>query len=227
MSELSFLGHTYRYNSDPTYFGIEHERIACEKAWSLIKEDDIVFDIGAQYGTWTLPAAATKKPRHVYAFEPYRPFFNGLSDNINCNEEDIKSRITAVCIGFDKKKRKNVPYSEFTVSTMEGANKDKAIDVITLDKYVSENNIEKVNHIKIDVDGPELNILKGGKETIKRFKPNIAIEEHNVIVPNISLLIYKFLVFELEIEYSLETVPVFNPNDRSIFPHCRHTLYWI
>lgn len=226
MSELSFLGNTYRYNDDQTYFNIEHERIAYERAWSLIKEDDIVLDIGAQFGTWTLPAA-TRKPRQVYAFEPYRPFFDKLNGNISCNEEDIRSRITSVCIGFDKEERTNVPYSEFTVSTMEGGNKDKMIDVTTLDKYVSENNIEKVNHIKIDVDGPELNILEGAKDTIKRFKPNIMIEEHNFIVPNISVSIFKFLVYELQIEYSLESIPIFSSIDRSIFPQCRHAFYWI
>lgn len=225
MHELSFIDSTYRYNTDQTYFGIEHEMIACKKAWSLIKEDDIVFDIGAQYGTWTLPAA-TRKPRQVYAFEPYGPFFNGLVDNINCNEEDIKSRITPVCIGFDKSKKKNVPYSDFTVSTMGDGNKDKSIDVTTIDKYVSENNIEKVNHIKIDADGPELNILKGGKETIKRFKPNISIEEHNFIVPNVSASIYKYLVFELRIEYSMESIPIIDINNKSIYPTCRHALYW-
>jgi FkbM family methyltransferase len=230
MYESTFMGNRYRSITSTPYFGIEHENKAMERAWSLIKEDDIIFDIGAQYGVWTLPAAAAatvRKPRMVYAFEPYRPFFEKLKDNIKCNDKDIRKRITARCIGFDEKKRNNVPYSEDNVSTYLG-NKNSNINVTTIDLFVSKNNnIEKVNHIKIDVDGPELNILKGGKETIKRFRPNIAIEEHNGIVPNISVAIYQFLVFDLRIPYSLESIPIFNPNDRTTFPDCRHVLYYI
>lgn len=223
MNEYSILGKTCYHNSIPQLFEIKHEIDACERAWSLIKQDDIVFDIGAQYGTWTLPAAATMKPRQVYAFEPHEPFYDRLIENINCN--DFKSKITPVNIGFDKRKRKNVPYSESNVSTMEGIIKDKSINVIKLDDYVTENNIEKVNHIKIDVDGPELNILKGGQNTIKRFIPNIAIEEHNAIVPNISLAIYKYLVFTLRLPYNIESIGILG-DDRSTAPSCRHTLYW-
>ena len=45
----------------------------------------------------------------------------------------------------------------------------------TIDKFVEENNIEKIDYIKMDVEGAERNILEGAIKTIKKFKPSLAI----------------------------------------------------
>lgn len=222
---FSFLGKPYHSTGDQLLFTIPHEVKAMERAWSLIKKDDIIFDIGAQYGVWTLPAAVMS-PKHIYAFEPYKPFYDVLLTNIDSNNEGIRSRITPVNVGFYSRTRHNVPYAEEHVSIYEGGVKSQRLDYLTtIDKYVKENNIEKVNHIKIDVDGPELEILKGAKETLNRFRPNLAIEEHNAIVPNISTKIYKYIVFDLKLPYDVESIGIVG-GDRLTAPNCRHTLYY-
>ena len=48
-------------------------------------------------------------------------------------------------------------------------------NAITIDKFVEENNIEKIDYIKMDVEGAEKNILEGAIKTIKKFKPSLAI----------------------------------------------------
>ena len=48
-------------------------------------------------------------------------------------------------------------------------------NAITIDKFVEENNIEKIDYIKMDVEGAEKNILEGSIKTIKKFKPSLAI----------------------------------------------------
>ena len=45
----------------------------------------------------------------------------------------------------------------------------------TIDKFVEENNIEKIDYIKMDVEGAERNILEGAIKTIRKFKPSLAI----------------------------------------------------
>ena len=55
----------------------------------------------------------------------------------------------------------------------------KEVNVTTLDKYFSEeNNLEKLDFIKIDVEGLEWKVIKGGKELIKKFRPIIVAETH-------------------------------------------------
>jgi hypothetical protein len=50
----------------------------------------------------------------------------------------------------------------------------KEIEVVTLDEFVKENNLD-IGLIKLDVEGYELDVLNGAKETIKRFKPVVSI----------------------------------------------------
>ena len=48
--------------------------------------------------------------------------------------------------------------------------------VTTLDDYVAENNIARVNFIKIDVEGNEKNVLLGGREVLKKYHPVVYCE---------------------------------------------------
>ena len=50
------------------------------------------------------------------------------------------------------------------------------IHVTTLDHYVKRKNINRIDLIKIDVEGYELNVLRGGIKSIEKFKPILFIE---------------------------------------------------
>jgi hypothetical protein len=70
---------------------------------------------------------------------------------------------------------------------------------MTLDSFVKECGIERVDFIKIDAKGSEREIIKGAKETIKRFKPKMAIAAYHLpddkkVIPELVLSIrnYKF-----------------------------------
>ena len=145
----------------------------------LINEPDgAVLDIGANLGTFSIPLAK-KVPKHKYhAFEPQRIIYYQLCANTIINsldnvytyeaglsnqEADIELEVpdyaTEGNIGafsIDKETRKN----DYECSTK--GSKEKMI-LMTLDSVGFEN----VRLIKIDVEGHELEVLKGGIETIK------------------------------------------------------------
>jgi hypothetical protein len=50
------------------------------------------------------------------------------------------------------------------------------IDFLTLDDYIKMNNIDKVDFIKLDVDGYEYKVIRGGVDTIRKFRPVMIIE---------------------------------------------------
>jgi FkbM family methyltransferase len=54
------------------------------------------------------------------------------------------------------------------------------IKTVTIDAFVKENRIERVNFIKIDAEGAEREIIKGAKKTIKEFKP-MAISAYHLL----------------------------------------------
>ena len=51
--------------------------------------------------------------------------------------------------------------------------------IITLDEYVREKNLPRVDFIKLDVEGAELDVLKGAAATIARFKPILALSAYH------------------------------------------------
>jgi FkbM family methyltransferase len=145
----------------------------------LINEPDgIVLDIGANLGTFCVPLAK-KVSKHTYhAFEPQRiihyqlcanTFINGL-DNVHCHnfglsdkEErlmltmpDYASEGNIGAFSIDKEVREN----EYECTT-EG--RKEPMVVFTLDSGAHKN----VRLIKIDVEGHELEVIKGGIKTIK------------------------------------------------------------
>ena len=132
-----------------------------------VKNDAVVFDIGAFKGdtAYFFSKKCSNKAR-IYAFEP--------------DENNYKILLKIK----DKYKLNNVIASNILFSNLETEINFLSMDLnrpaikmksTTIDKFVEENNIEKIDYIKMDVEGAEKNILEGAIKTIKKFKPSLAI----------------------------------------------------
>ncbi|MDQ3681634.1 MAG: FkbM family methyltransferase, partial [Bacteroidota bacterium] len=65
-----------------------------------------------------------------------------------------------------------------TVPAQEGSN--NTITTISIDDYVAEKRIDKVNLIMIDVEGGEMQVLEGATNVIKTFRPVLIFENHSL-----------------------------------------------
>jgi len=139
----------------------------CEPA-----KEDIVIDAGACMGDTALFFEKyCGKQGTIYAFEPFESNFKVLGENIKRN--NLKN-IFAVKEGFmDMEGFLSMSGASGQASVRDNGN--YKIKVTTIDKFVERNNLSKVDFIKMDIEGAELKALKGGKNTIKRFKPKLAI----------------------------------------------------
>ncbi|TWT93514.1 hypothetical protein Pla100_40320 [Neorhodopirellula pilleata] len=54
------------------------------------------------------------------------------------------------------------------------------VDVLTLDDFVRSQAVDRIDLIKIDVEGYELNVLRGAKESLERFRPSIILEVNSI-----------------------------------------------
>ena len=132
-----------------------------------VKNDAVVFDIGAFKGdtAYFFSKKCSNKAR-IYAFEPDDYAFQILEkikDKYKLNNVITKN----ILLSNAEKEIDFVSMIENTPTIMKNA--------ITIDKFVEENNIEKIDYIKMDVEGAEKNILEGATKTIKKFKPSLAI----------------------------------------------------
>ncbi len=139
------------------------------KAWfsSHIKPHWIIFDVGANIGYYTIQFS--KLGHKVYAFEPTETV-KMLKENLahhRChNVEIIKAPV-----GAKQETREDLVYQIWGNEPVKNLWK-----FITLDAFVQEHGIVKLDCIKIDVDSYDLDVLKGAKETIKTLKPFVVFE---------------------------------------------------
>lgn len=153
----------------------------------LIRPGSVVIDIGANIGAHTLPLAACVGPTgRVVAVEPTRNAFERLSEQVKLNPE-LAPRITlrqAMLMGSPQATLAEKIYASWPLATPNEAHPGHGgvgvpttgATVTTLDDLVAELGLESVDCLKIDVDGHEVEVLRGASETLKRFKPLIFFE---------------------------------------------------
>jgi FkbM family methyltransferase len=148
--------------------------------FQMIKDDAVVFDIGANIGWYSLNIAKKYPSSNVVAFEPIPKTFDYLTENISLNE--VKN-IRINNLGLSNKAGEFVFYyyeggsGNASSANLTGGNDVKEIKckVTTLDEYATSENLS-VDFIKCDVEGAELLVFQGGIETIRRCTPIVFTE---------------------------------------------------
>lgn len=154
-------------------------RYRCPDIGVTIEPGDTVIDCGACWGDTALHAALDAGPGgEVYAFEFEPRNIDVLYKALDLNPH-LKDRVEVIQLAlWDESDlsldyRANGPRSRLLPqSTGEG---DAQADTITLDDFVDEQGLEKVDFIKLDIEGSEAKALRGARRTIERFRPKLAI----------------------------------------------------
>lgn len=147
------------------------------------KEGDIVVDIGAAFGFYTILASQMVGQKgRVIAIEPQPESFQMLNSNIKLNKlSNVKTLNYAVYSNETKLKLYNT-YSVLPERAVKNTSEYSEIKANTLDNLLFQiGNIDEVNWIKIDVEGAELEVLKGATNMLFKSKDlTILIEVHNL-----------------------------------------------
>jgi FkbM family methyltransferase len=142
----------------------------------FVKLGDVCIDIGANVGAISF-ALAKKVGAHgkVYSFEPGGFLFGRLVDNIRLNP-GYEKIICPFKVGFSDKKearfwnedKQNRGNASFLFLD---SNQDERVELISFDHLISEQNLDRLDFVKIDVEGMEYEVIKGAVETIRKYKP--------------------------------------------------------
>ena len=153
---------------------------------NVIKSGDIVVDVGANMGIHTLYFSRLVGPNgKVYSFEPDPTNFTLLKKNIvynQCNnvileQKAVSDKNSKVKLTMDE----NKSMAGHRISTIDSEKSFVYVDSITLDDYF-KNNLQ-INFLKIDAEGYDGYVIKGGHNLILSSKPlNITLEFHNEMI---------------------------------------------
>lgn len=172
-----------------------------------IKPNSIVLDIGSNYGQMSILWSKVKQGVQVYSFEASSYIFTILKKNIEINNANVKAFNNIVGNVSDKlayiSKSKLDKYTSYGSNklefTKEKKNSDK-IECIKIDDIAFNQNISVM---KIDVQGFDLHVLKGAKETIKKYEMPIIFEYDKELEKDFNYNFRDFQNFLEEIKYKI------------------------
>lgn len=139
---------------------------------------DTVIDVGAYVGMFTIKAALqVGKNGRVIAVEPAKPNLEYLRDNIG-GLDNVE--VIAVAVGASTGTGKlSLSHASPCHTMINNKGSKQQVLVVTLDDIVSGYKIKKVNYIKIDAEGYELEILEGATETLKTKGLKLAVASYH------------------------------------------------
>ncbi len=151
-----------------------------------VRPNTAVLDIGANIGIYAIPIAVAFSGVTVHAFEPNNVAVKRLSENSRLN--NLKNLKIHSCAVSDRTGESNF-YQFDEVTSLSSLSCDAAeihgkpavckVKVETVDHFLMDNPEQKVSLIKIDVQGSELEVLRGARGVIERNQPVILFEHED------------------------------------------------
>lgn len=141
-------------------------------------QSPVLFDVGANVGDYSLYLRQLFPSANIYAFEPAKSVFQELENKVN--EAGIKS----YNFGFSDSER-TVEFYCYTVEGNEASvlssidqrlptqvldvqtQRSEEIQVRTIDRFCAEAAVDRIDFLKIDVEGHELSVLRGAQRMLE------------------------------------------------------------
>jgi len=145
-------------------------------------EINTIFDVGANIGQFCCHASELFNRAKIYSFEPITETYDVL---INSTKNNLNINCFNIALGDEKGKEEVILQTNSTVNSLNPAvnirkNKDQDSQIIsieTLDSFCSENQIEKIDLLKIDTEGFDLYVLKGARHMLEKRQVNFIFIE--------------------------------------------------
>jgi len=183
MFKLSLKGMGINNAADYKISGEKHLLKLVFKQFS----NPVVFDIGANRGTYTLECLKINPNCKIYSFEPHPENFNILKKQAN------KHKFIPVNLGVSSENKEFILYgsekddegvfSSFHSEVLNDIYKEKPLEykvqAIKVEDFIKEKGIDHVNLMKIDTEGHNLEVLKGAKNLIDNGKIDVIQFEFN------------------------------------------------
>ena len=146
---------------------------------TILPHCDIVFDVGANIGDWTALALTLNPSLQIHCFEPSPITFQrlherNLKSSVTCNNFGLSSAPGETMLYvFDDCAGTNSLYKRQGLEDGWGLNEQQRVETVqldTLDAYFERAKVQVIDFMKVDVEGHELEVFKGGGGLLKQHK---------------------------------------------------------
>lgn len=185
---------------------------------NILSQGMVVFDIGANIGEISLCAAKRVGAEgKVYCFEPMPTLYEKLTHNLSVN---AMMHAFPIRLGVSKNTgvvpiyRADSNFSDGTIHEGLGTlypmdNRTTPvgeIQLVTLDAFCEEEHVQRLDLIKIDVEGAELDVLMGAEHVIRKYRPYLIIEIQSETAQASGVSPEEILDYLQLLEYSIFTI---------------------
>jgi FkbM family methyltransferase len=140
----------------------------------LLSKDSVMFDVGTNFGLYALTLADQGPGATIHCFEPNPITYARLTRNISLNPMR-NLRPHQLGLG-DWEGTASVVNNNDTNSGAASLAEGKGALITTLDLFCEKNQIQRIDVMKVDVEGFEARLLKGGLRSIAQFRPTMQFE---------------------------------------------------
>jgi FkbM family methyltransferase len=181
--------HGYSIEDDMFWLGLTHnnrEKQSIDLWQKLSAKSDVIFDIGANTGLFSLLSKSVNPKSQVYGFEPIDRTFQKYAANCRVNNYDVHCEPIALSDKTGVSYIYDLPVENLYSATLNQNFSDNHHDKVgqiktsiatkTLADYIEEKGIKRIDLMKIDVEMHEPEVLEGMKGYLKAFQPTILIE---------------------------------------------------
>jgi FkbM family methyltransferase len=163
----------------------------------------VVLDVGANIGYFTfLSARAVGWSGAVHAFEPTSYAYERMRRNLALNP-DLPQNMTLNKLGLLARPVTRVESLEARFSgTIPSHSELEQVQFTTIDEYVDQNALTRLDFVKIDVDGYDAQVVQGALRTLRRWKPTLLVELNHACLRKVGDDVGSYIDTLLELNYS-------------------------
>lgn len=194
---------------------------AFEAPGTVVDDGDVVLDIGGGEGYFALKAL--ERASKVFILEPAKAWRRCLEKTFEAELAAGRVALVPILLGRENSEvsfveNENDPGLAHILRPGQAPSAASPVSMKTIDSFVAENDLERVDFIKADVEGAEIDLIKGAKETLAHMRPKIAITTYHHI-DHANLLVELILSLVPAYRYHVKGAVDFPGGPRPVVAH--------
>ncbi|MCY3020558.1 MAG: FkbM family methyltransferase [Planctomycetota bacterium] len=179
-----YLSHYYHIDRNIIILGC-YDQDLHQALEHLVKPGMVCFDVGANLGEMALHMAALAGPTGaVHAFEPVPAVYerlamhaerNGLP-NLRPHQLALSNRTGRCSLAYAEASADNQGLASLVNTAQPAVSLRAEVNAMTLDDFVSREQVRRLDLMKVDIQGAEIALLEGGRQSLAGFSPDLLME---------------------------------------------------